>query len=238
MIFSHKFDNDFFLIRDTILKKEKFAFSKFADGEIMIMQKRMIRNIDNWLFNPSENDDFSNMLYDSLKFNDEGYHIGISCPCCDYEGHKWLMNNKGPNFNQTTFANIFVNNNYIRFKNELLPAFNNYEKIILIANKDSNLKNIKNVLNFTDFYGIGDEAFKTDLSLVDILKNKISIDSIEDSLFLFCAGPLGNVLSHKLWEHNKKNTYVDIGSTLNPWFGRNLRDYQSSGIYSNKICTF
>ena len=42
------------------------------------MKKTKIRNIDNWLFDPDKDDDFSNLLYESLKYNDEGYHIGIS----------------------------------------------------------------------------------------------------------------------------------------------------------------
>ena len=101
------------------------------------------------------------------------------------------------------------------------------------------LEKLKNVINITDFYGIGPEAFKTDLFLIDDLKNLITNNDLKNSLFLFCAGPLGNVLSHQLWEHNKNNTYIDIGSTLNVWTEKNIRDYQTpNGVYSNKICKF
>jgi hypothetical protein len=39
MIFQHKFDDDFNIIKKSIAKKEKFSFSKFTNGEIAIMQK-------------------------------------------------------------------------------------------------------------------------------------------------------------------------------------------------------
>ena len=42
-----------------------------------------------------------------------------------------------------------------------------------------------------------------------------------------------------LWKHNKNNTYIDIGSTLNIWTEKNIRDYQSTnGVYTNKTCKF
>jgi hypothetical protein len=238
MIFKQNFENDFDIIKEFVERKEKFSFSKFADGEIAIMKKNKIRNIDNWLFEPDKDEEFSNLLYGSFKYNDEGYYIGISCPCCDLDGYKWLKLNLRENFSNFTFANIFVNNNYNRFKTELLPLFNKFDNIIFVGNKNSNLERIFEVLKFKTFYGIGPEAFKTDLGLIDDLINSIKNENIKDALFLFSAGPLGNVLSHKLWEFSKDNTYIDIGSTMNTWTGLNLRDYQLNGVYSNKICNF
>ena len=238
MIFKQNFENDFDIIKEFVERKEKFSFSKFADGEIAIMKKIKIRNIDNWLFEPDKDEKFSNLLYESLKYNDEGYYIGISCPCCDLDGHKWLKLNLGENHSNFTFANIFVNNNYNRFKTELLPLFNKFDNIIFVGNRNSNLEKINEVLKFKTFYGIGPEAFKTDLGLIDDLINSIKNENIKDALFLFSAGPLGNVLSHKLWEFSKDNTYIDIGSTMNTWTELNLRDYQLNGVYSNKVCNF
>jgi hypothetical protein len=47
------------------------------------------------------------------------------------------------------------------------------------------------------------------------------------------------MLSHQLWDDNKENIYLDIGSTLNPWiqsegFKRNY--YNGDPQYSNKVC--
>jgi len=238
MIFNHNFDNDFDVIKEFVKRKKKFSFGKFADGEIAIMKKIKIRNIDNWLFEPDKDDTFSNMLYDSLSYSEDGYHIGISCPCCDMNGYIWLKSNFKLDYKNVTFANIFVNNNYPKFKTELLPLFNEFDNIIFVGNRNSNLEKVSEVLNFKTFYGVGPEAFKTDLGLIDVLTKRIKNENTKDALFLFSAGPLGNVLSHKLWEFSKDNTYIDIGSTMNTWTGLNLRDYQLNGGYANKICRF
>lgn len=239
MEFKKKFREDLEIINQKLLNKEKFSFSKYADGEHKILLNVPIRNCDNWFFDPNSDNKFYKMLMDSLKFKDDGYYIGVSCPCCDLMGYSWYLSEKGSDETHTTFANIFVNSNYDYFKNSLLPTFNTYDRIFLIANENSNLIKLKEVLNFTDFYGIGPEAFKTDLDLIDELKEIISDEEIKDSLFLFCAGPLGNVLSHQLWKFNKNNTYLDIGSTLNIWTEKNIRDYQTpNGMYTNKTCNF
>jgi hypothetical protein len=238
MVFTKNFTKDIQIIKNAILKKEKFSFSKYADGERYILNSLPITNIDNWKFDPNSDNVFQQMLMESFKYNDLGYYIGISCPCCDLHSYNWFKKNKGSNDNNTTFANIFVNGNYNSFKNELLPLFNNYERIFLVANENSNLLELKKILKITDFFGIGPEAFKTNLDLPNKLIEKINSEKINNSLFLFCAGPMGNVLSHRLWNNNKENTYIDIGSTLNPWFGRNLRDYQTNGECSNKNCHF
>lgn len=239
MEFKKKFREDIEILNQKLLNKDRFAFSKYADGEHQILLNKPIRNCDNWFFNPISDNQFYKMLMDSFKFKDDGYYIGISCPCCDLIGYKWYLSEKESDETHTTFANIFVNTNYEYFKSILLPTFNTYKRIFLIANKNSNLTKLKEVLNFTDFYGIGPEAFKTDLGLITELKNIIRDEDIKDSLFLFCAGPLGNVLSHQLWDFNKNNTYLDIGSTLNIWTGKNIRDYQTpNGIYKNKTCKF
>ena len=239
MKFTKIFDEDIKIIKKSLKEKTKFAFSKYADGEHQVLVNKPIINCDDWFFNPNSDGEFQKFLIDSFKYIDDRYYIGISCPCCDYNGYQWFKDNKGSKDDNTTFANIFVNANYEYFKKEIIPVFNLYNRIILIANKDSNIENLKTVLNITDFYGIGKEAFKTDLNLIQDLKDFIDNENLKDAIFLFCAGPLGNVLSHQLWVHNKNNTYIDIGSTLNIWTEKNIRDYQvPGGFYYNKLCNF
>lgn len=239
MKFTKIFDLDIKLIKKFLNEKRKFAFSKYADGEHQILINKSLRNCDNWFFDPLLDNTFQKLLMESFKYDNDGYYIGISCPCCDVNGYEWFNKNKGSKDENTTFANIFVNSNYEYFKKNILPSLNTYGRIVLIANRDSNINNLKSVLNITDFYGIGPEAFKTDLYLINTLKELIDTQKIKDSIFLFCAGPLGNVLSHQLWKHNKENTYLDIGSTLNVWLEKNIRDYQTiNGVFTNKVCKF
>lgn len=238
MEFTKQFRNDLVIMNEALKNKEKFAFSKYADAEIGILLNKNIRSIDNWVYEPNQNDKIKNLLMESINHSDDGYYVGISCPCCDMESYNWYKENVKINESNITFANIFVNTNYEYFVNEMLPTFNTFENIYLIANQNSNLTEIKTVLNYTKFFGVTANAIENDLGLIDQLIEEINTNKIENTLFLFCCGPLGKVLSYKLWENNKNNTYIDIGSTLNRWTCLNLRDYQLNGMYSNRTCVF
>jgi hypothetical protein len=63
-----------------------------------------------------------------------------------------------------------------------------------------------------------------DLDII-IEKMKKLATNAYNQLFLFSAGPLGNILAHQLHELNSENTYIDIGSTINPWVTRDNRGY-------------
>ena len=56
-----------------------------------------------------------------------------------------------------------------------------------------------------------------------------------------CAGPFGNILTHQLFEHNDNNTYIDIGSTLNPFLlgeiGKN-RGYLRGAPSLSQVCVW
>jgi hypothetical protein len=75
--------------------------------------------------------------------------------------------------------------------------------INLRSNFKSIVKDLKRIVGskyFTAISLLG--AYPCGL-LIDELKEIIYHEEIKDSLFLFCAGPLGNVLSHQLWKFNK-----------------------------------
>jgi len=66
--------------------------------------------------------------------------------------------------------------------------------------------------------------------------NDFPIDKYTNKLFLFCAGPLGNMLAAKFWKVNKTNTYIDIGSTLNTYLTEPNRRYLTGKHTSLKTC--
>jgi hypothetical protein len=89
---------------------------------------------------------------------------------------------------------------------------------------------------------IGKNAWVENHGLIDEIKNYIDDNKLKNNLFLFCAGPFGNLLSHQLFDHNKENTYIDIGSTLNTLLlgerGRNTRGYLKGEASSRQICVW
>jgi hypothetical protein len=114
-----------------------------------------------------------------------------------------------------TWANIWVNSNYKIFLREILPIFSEYN-VYLVANEVARLEDIP--FNIKKFYPVSNNAWANNQSLINEIKGDITDLGIEKSLFLFCCGPFGNILCHNLTQHSDKNTFLDIGSTLNIFF--------------------
>jgi hypothetical protein len=226
------FAGDFYKIFGLLRSKTPFSFSKYADGEYAILVNQNITNCDNWTFNPVTDMVYREELLDSFRFNAVGYYVGISCPCCVPREHvEWMRNNVGVDNDHLTWANIFVNSNYNNFRGVYVPEFSNH-KVILVANRNASISRLP--FSVEEFIPIGETAWKENFNLVEELPKK----DYSGKLFLFCAGPLGNMLAAKMWKSNKNNIYMDIGSTLNPWLVGNNRGYLRGADSSNKTCVW
>jgi hypothetical protein len=112
MRFSQNFVTDF---DEFDFRGEPFAFVRFGDGERAICEGRRIECRDGWKYD-GEPTQFAADLNASLRFNEPGYYIGISDACCDRAAHEWFLKQITAPLHQVTFANIFVNWNYRRFR--------------------------------------------------------------------------------------------------------------------------
>lgn len=224
------FRDDIQFILNKLKNKDRFAFSKYADGEFEILINNKITNCDNWTFDPNKHSKYRDELLDSFKFNDPEYYVGISCPCCvKQQDVDWMRKHVGVKDKNLTWANIFVNGNFQYFLENFIPEFKKH-KIILIANENAKIYNLP--FDIEDHIKISGTAFIDNFDLVESLPK----ENYKDKLFLFCAGPLGNMLAAKMWKHNKNNTYLDIGSTLNNWLTIPNRGYLRGAQTLNKIC--
>jgi hypothetical protein len=220
------------LLFNGLTSGENFSFSKYADGEYSILINKGITNCDNWTFEPDKHKLYRDELLSSFKYKDDGYYVGISCPCCvSNKDVLWMRENVGSTSENLTWANIFVNGNYQFFKDKFIPEFKNHD-IVLFANKQAILKPLP--FNVNEFIPISNTAWVDNYDLV----NNFPIGQYKNKLFLFCAGPLGNMLAAKFWKYNRNNTYLDIGSTLNTWLVGANRGYLKGGETINKICTW
>ncbi len=221
------FKGDIEFIFNLLKSKQKFSFSKYADGEFAILANKKITNIDNWTFDPLLHGDVRNELIRSFKFQDPNYYVGVSCKCCQPEDHVTWMREQSEQ-NNLTWANIFVNSNYPYYQNSFIPEFSNH-KVVLFARKDARI----NELPFkVEHIPITTEAFIDNFDMVE----NFPIEDYKNMLFLFCAGPLGNMLAAKFWEKNKNNTYLDVGSTLNGYLTEINRGYLQGDNTSQKTC--
>lgn len=221
------FRGDIEFIFNKVKSKEKFSFSKYADGEFAILDNQPITNADNWTFDPTLHSAIREELIRSFKFKEENYLVGVSCKCCQPENIvNWMRKESGQDI--LTWANIFVNSNYPYFKSKFITEFKNHD-IVLFARYNARVSNLPFPV---EHIKVTEQAFIDNFNLID----SFPIEKYKDKLFLFCTGPLGNMLAAKFWEKNKSNTYLDIGSTLNPYLAENNRGYLNKPENQLKTC--
>lgn len=259
------FRGDFEMFKDKLIKGENFAFLRFSDGEFFILQNRRLELNENnhiignvvgggWYnkeeqkkFDPNEHQFYRQKLIDSLKFKKHNYYKGICCRCCvvKEEDFDFQVNLSGGDESDLTWANLFINGNYEVYIKEMVPIFKD-KKIIMIVNESANISNLP--FDVIKDFRVGTNCFINDYDLIEKVKNYISENNIENHIFLISAASLSNLLVHQLYDLTDKNTYMDIGSTLNPimdmvgWKGSRsyLREYwlgENKNIL-NKICVW
>ena len=252
------FENDFYRLLNLLKIGEPFAFNRFSDGELYILQNKELvldarqvkvgQNVSEGIyksedfkrFHPEEHAFYRDRLVDAFKFRKKNYFKGLSCRCCvGEENFQWQLDFHGDYDENFTWANLLVNGNYPKFIHEMYPLFNQY-KTVLVCNENADLS----VLPFlVKDFRVGYNAMIRDYGLIDEIKRWISGNRIEGYLFLFSASSFSKMAIHQLYEFCETNTYIDVGTTLNPFMGMRIdRTYLKSfwmgekGPDINKIC--
>ena len=136
------FKAHFNFFKQKIVNKENFAFSRFSDGEMFILQNKELKLSENLIqmgevkqsgpyrkddfkhFNPSEHKEFRDTLVKTFQHKQENYYKGISCSCCvGKENFDFQIDLHGGDDESLTWANLWVNSNYPLFIQQILPLF-------------------------------------------------------------------------------------------------------------------
>jgi hypothetical protein len=143
----------------------------------------------------------------------------------------------GQDEDHLTWANLFVNANYREFLRQYMPEFKK-RSVNLVANKMSNTNRL--VFKPKNIWNVGADAWLGNIELVSEIARYINTNNIAGELFLFAAGPLANLLTYELWSRcSKANTYIDIGSVLDPYLGLKVtRGYQLGAATLQKVCVW
>lgn len=236
------FGGDFDKFLNKIKSGEHFSLSRWGDGELMILEGKHIdirsKGNGEFRYDPKlpEYIGVRNKLICSYVNKDDEYYIGIACPCCvGEEKYQYMKSKSGQDEEHLTWANIFVNANYQRSVNELIPELLNHA-VFLVVNENSMLDKLP--FKPVNTWYVGTDAWNSSYWIVELLKYYIISNKIENAIFLFAAGPLANILTYELWEHgSKNNTYIDIGSILDPYLDLKLtRGYHLGASTLNKVC--
>ena len=201
-------DNEFlYKICQQLRDNEPFAFSRWGDGEWLTVSLEHIGG---------ENCDGNEY------FEDLGKRLSeiVSVKQDYYMGHQ---NVQGYTLKEQCPQN-WVNSDILHEMSEIHGLDYMFElfdsiHVVLIGNESLGK------LSFIDeFIEIPYKNVWLDYNnVLDKIKEKIDED--EHKTFLFAAGMCSEVFIHDLWNLNKNNTYMDIGSAFDPYVGRKTRTY-------------
>lgn len=237
MLLNNSFTDDFEFFKNKILNGENFAFTRYADGEKMILDNINISHgtqaydIDKWRF--ENNKVFSNDLKSTCNHREQNYFHAISCKCCDPDGEQYyrkLFDN-----HNITFSNLFINANYLKFISFIKSL---KRDVVFIANKEC--KTADYPFNIIQKIPIENDCVnwyeKNKILILKVLENLSK--KYNNKLFFISAGPLSEIIIHHLYINNPNNTYIDIGSSLDIYTHKKItRPYQiDNSQYKDKEC--
>ena len=225
------FRDEFNKFKQKLREQEHFAFSRFSDGEMYILQNKELV-LDNGLiqigdekqggvyqapdfkhFDPKEHSFYQQKLVESLQYTQPNYYRGISCSCCvGKEQFDWQVDLAGGDDETLTWANLWVNGNYPLFITHILPIFYSRD-CVFVGHKDANLDRLP---FFVKDFRVGYNAMINDYGKIEEIADWIRENNIENHVFLFSASSFTNLAVYQLFREFPNNTYIDIGTCLTP----------------------
>ena len=245
------FVEHFNLLLDKLKTGENFAFLRFSDGEMHLLMNRTLKIGDNWyeidgvrragnydLINFKNVDSvehkfFFDALKEAYQYHDKNYFVGLSCRCCVGDANfKWQVDFRGGDDEHLTWANLLINGNFNRFNTEMLPLFNN-KKVVFVGNEHMDMSKLP--FGVIKDFRVGQNCMINNFNISDEIIQWIKENDIKNHIFLFSASSLSEVLIHKLFLTEKENTYLDVGTMFNRYFGIDTNRGYLFGS-DNKIC--
>ncbi len=254
------FREHFSIFTDKIRKKENFAFARYSDGELYILQDKELK-LDKGLiqigeqkqmgvyepadfkhYDPKQHSEFRDKLITAYKHRQSGYYKGITCSCCcGKKDFDWQVELHDGDDESLTWSNLWVNANYPLFIQYTLPLFYNRE-CVFVGHKDANITKFP---FFVKDFRVGYNAFINDYDKIDEIRKWIKENNIKNHVFLFSASTFTNLAVYELFRDFPDNSYIDIGTCLTPMMNMPIeRDYLKrfwcyvGGGDLNKICVW
>jgi len=217
-----------------IKNQENFAFSRFSDGELFIMQDKTVVLADNHYitgnikgpnrytkeehkeFYPDKHQKYREKLIECYLHNQDGYYKGI---CTSSDGHvgrenfEWMIDFHGGDHANLTYSNLLINANYSHFVEEMIPALCE-RKIIYVVNEMADTSKLP--FDIVKKFHIGSNCMINNFDTSEAVASYIRDNNIKDHVILCSAASLSNFIIHDCYKEDNNNTFLDIGSCLNP----------------------
>jgi len=236
------FTGEFDKLKLFLEKGTNFAFSRFSDGELFIMQnKKVVLAPGHWQvgekagyatyppeeqkeFIPEKHSEHRKELIEAFQFQHENYYIGLSGrKDVGDDDFEWQIKLRGSDDETNlTFANVFINDNYKRYVHEIVPMLKDRD-IIFVVNERALLEGLP--FKIKKDFRIGSNCIVNNHDTVEQVRKYIKDNNIKDHVILCGAASLSNCITHKCFEENQSNTFLDVGSTLNPYMGDGMNGW-------------
>jgi len=192
-----------------------YAFARYGDGEAAIISERKYRTkADDWTY-PGGYSEMSQHLCNTLTANTPGYYIGLPSPTYEPKYLEELVRYVRVPHNRITWAKIFIDTNYKRFKAKM-PSF--IERCVVVS--PSPMADIFVPPNGVNPY-CGD-------AIIDNIVTQLKRITVP---VLVAAGPLSNIIIYRYWSKqpaDSRQTILDVGSAIDEHpkgRGRRIRTY-------------
>lgn len=187
--------------------KENFAFSRFGDGEWLNIRKAPGRNCDGNIYFHDLGDRLREIVEQK-----QDYYIGA-------QNLKWGL----PSDVDKYTANFYHDSDVFHSASVdgvLQPLYDVLKKVHVVYLGNHLLKALPFIDEFIEI------PMNNVFTQYDQVLDRIKATMTEDhKLYLLSAGMCANVFVHDLWQYDKTNSYIDIGSVFDPFVGRNSRGY-------------
>ena len=231
---SKTFQGEFDKILGMVKRGENFAFSRFSDGELFIMQNKTVVLADEHYitgdvrgknrytdeeqkeFYPEKHQKYREKLIECFQHSQPRYFKGICTPSDGHvgvENFKYQLELHQGEDDHLTFSNLLINANYRRFVEEMVPLFA-HRDIIYVVNKLANLDRLP--FDVKKAFEIGSNCMINDYHIAEEVRKYIEENKIRNHVILCSAASLSNFVIHDCFKDNPNNTFLDIGSCLNP----------------------
>jgi hypothetical protein len=237
-----KFFTDFIKFTEKIKNGENFAYARYADGEVLLMkgnevgQNTQAFKIDNWS-SPNKLTSVGNELIESLMHTEPNYYYAISSVSDNISDHRFLMDRIKSEKENITFANLWINSNYQQMK----EFYTNLDKeCFVICNHRAGINNfpfkIKELFPFPDncieFWESSGSEYISNITQ--------KIQELNNETFFISAGPISEIIIHRLYCFNPNNQYIDVGSSMDEFVhGKKTRPYmEPNSFYAKQISVF
>ena len=235
---------DYLFLSNLLSKRQPFTFIRFSDGEMEIVRNHRLLigdghiswskgeiefrypDFDKKEFIPERDSKLREDLLASARFKSEYFFKGIPASHNNaITDRDLLVKLNGNILTNLTFADLFINQNFLKFRRKILPLFHEFDNVYYLGNFRANPELTNPSWKLIP---IQDNFFE---NYENVLENCISaLKSLPKySLVLSSASSLTNILGYQLQGFRRDLTFFDVGTSLHDLVGLQggIREYHT-----------